>query len=378
MFTSMENSYSAELGDNELYDFLINAPKKFRENERIKKFQMKNGDFIHCVLWNFHFYISGTDIVKILIYRFQMEGKPINNLKKFEEGIFSDLRNLKPGIDATLEGPRSDFLEFLYKNGCIRTQKKQKVFYWYSVPHDALFCDAIERDLRRETYYATNKPYSPGIFNNTNKTSRNIVKQAKKPADLRNSLFCNNEIFHVIPERKSKNSDLLNKTLFYQDEQMPNIIKRPSEKKSSILDEIVNYNKRVIQGNRYFNDNSSKMTDQYPIRNMETLSVEESRINMESGDKDTLLFAQQKNNNISKVAASLFNKEKECITFESQSKSDLCDKLRYFNDIDISLQRSKLSQCEQKKEELNDLLEITGKVQLISEKPQNNTDKLSN
>lgn len=36
-------------------------------------------------------------------------------IKKFEEGIFSDLRNLKPGIDATLEDPRSDFLEFLYK-----------------------------------------------------------------------------------------------------------------------------------------------------------------------------------------------------------------------------------------------------------------------
>ncbi|RKO82733.1 STE like transcription factor-domain-containing protein, partial [Blyttiomyces helicus] len=72
------------------------------------------------------------------------------NLKKFEEGIFSDLRNLKPGIDATLEEPRSDFLEVLYKNNCIRTQKKQKVFYWFSVPHDRLFMDALERDLKRE------------------------------------------------------------------------------------------------------------------------------------------------------------------------------------------------------------------------------------
>lgn len=26
----------------------------------------------------------------------------------------------------------------------------QKVFYWYSVPHDRLFLDALERDLRRE------------------------------------------------------------------------------------------------------------------------------------------------------------------------------------------------------------------------------------
>ncbi|WUR02137.1 Ste12-like transcription factor [Vairimorpha necatrix] len=145
--------------DKELFDFLSNAPKEFREGEQIKKYQMKNGDFIHCVLWNMHFYLTGTDIVKILLYRFQTSGRQLSNLKKFEEGIFSDLRNLKPGIDATLEGPRSEFLEFLYKNGCIRTQKKQKVFYWYSVPHDALFCDAMERDMRRETQMISYNKY---------------------------------------------------------------------------------------------------------------------------------------------------------------------------------------------------------------------------
>ncbi|KAK6090929.1 hypothetical protein P3W45_000174 [Vairimorpha bombi] len=145
--------------DKDLFGFLSNAPKEFREGEQIKKYQMKNGDFIHCVLWNMHFYLTGTDIVKILLYRFQTSGRQLTNLKKFEEGIFSDLRNLKPGIDATLEGPRSEFLEFLYKNGCIRTQKKQKVFYWYSVPHDALFCDAMERDMRRETHMISYNKY---------------------------------------------------------------------------------------------------------------------------------------------------------------------------------------------------------------------------
>ena len=99
-----------------------------------------------------HFYITGTDIVKILIWRFQNSNKQLGNMKKFEEGVFSDLRNLKPGVDASLEVQRSEFLEFLYKNGCIRTQKKQKVFYWYSVPHEPLFCDALERDMRRDSY----------------------------------------------------------------------------------------------------------------------------------------------------------------------------------------------------------------------------------
>ena len=88
--------------------------------------------------------------MRCLAFRFQAFGRPVKNSKKFEEGIFSDLRNLKAGNDASLEEPKSPFLDFLYKNNCIRTQKKQKVFYWYSVPHDRLFLDALERDLKRE------------------------------------------------------------------------------------------------------------------------------------------------------------------------------------------------------------------------------------
>ena len=88
--------------------------------------------------------------MRSLTYRFFAFGRPVVNTKKFEEGIFSDLRNLKPGTDASLEEPKSEFLDLLYKNNCIRTQKKQKVFYWFSVPHDRLFLDALERDLKRE------------------------------------------------------------------------------------------------------------------------------------------------------------------------------------------------------------------------------------
>ena len=76
--------------------------------------------------------------------------RPVKNIRKFEEGVFSDLRNLKPGIDASLEESKSELLSFLHRSKCIRTQKKQKVFYWFSVPHDRLFMDALERDLKRE------------------------------------------------------------------------------------------------------------------------------------------------------------------------------------------------------------------------------------
>ncbi|KAJ3055415.1 homeodomain transcription factor ste12 [Rhizophlyctis rosea] len=131
--------------------FLSTAPSTWVPGEVLKRFPLPNGEYITCIYWSNMFYITGTDIVRSLMFRFHAFGRPVRNVKKFEEGVFSDLRNLKAGTDACLEEPRSEFLELLYKNNCIRTQKKQKVFYWYSVPHDRLFMDALERDLKRES-----------------------------------------------------------------------------------------------------------------------------------------------------------------------------------------------------------------------------------
>jgi hypothetical protein len=137
----------------ELRNFLANAPMSMPTDHdpAVRKFKMSNGEEISCVLYNRRFFITGTDVVKILIFRFQQLGRGILNPKKFEEGVFSDLRNLKPGTEAVLEEPRSEFLEFLHKHGCIRTQKKQKVFFWNKVPHDDLFREALERNLKRVT-----------------------------------------------------------------------------------------------------------------------------------------------------------------------------------------------------------------------------------
>ncbi len=137
------------------------------------------------------FHISGTDIVRCLSFRFQAFGRPVKNSKKFEEGIFSDLRNLKSGTDASLEEPKSGFLDFLYKNNCIRTQKKQKVFYWYSVPHDRLFLDALERDLKREkmsqeaTTMAVNEPALSFEFD----SSQSLFEQLTKAQQANSSSF---------------------------------------------------------------------------------------------------------------------------------------------------------------------------------------------
>ncbi|KAJ2274113.1 hypothetical protein J3F81_002370 [Coemansia sp. RSA 371] len=152
---------------SDLAGFLVNAPSLFEEGPiqdeevdpdiscgshkgAIRRFCFGNGDKLSCVRWDAQFHITSTDIIRALVHRFEDIKRPVVNIKKFEEGVFSDLRCLKPGTDARLELPRSEFLELLYKHHCVRTQKKQKVFYWTSVPHDMLFRDALERDLKRE------------------------------------------------------------------------------------------------------------------------------------------------------------------------------------------------------------------------------------
>jgi transcription factor STE12 len=178
--------------DNLKY-FLISAPVDWQPEQYIRRFLLPTGEYVSCVLWNNLFHISGTDIVRCLSFRFQAFGRPVKNSKKFEEGIFSDLRNLKSGTDASLEEPKSAFLDFLYKNNCIRTQKKQKVFYWYSVPHDRLFLDALERDLKREKMgqEATTVAVSEPALSFQYDSSQSLYDQLTKAQQANSSSFNN-------------------------------------------------------------------------------------------------------------------------------------------------------------------------------------------
>ena len=72
----------------------------------LNRFLLPNAEYVSCVLWGGLYHITGTDIVRALVFRFEAFGRPVRNMKKFEEGVFSDLRNLKPGVDACLEEPK--------------------------------------------------------------------------------------------------------------------------------------------------------------------------------------------------------------------------------------------------------------------------------
>lgn len=136
---------------DDLKFFLATAPANWQEHQIIRRYYLNTEEgFVSCVYWNNLYFITGTDIVRCVVYRFEQFGREIVDRKKFEEGVFSDLRALKCGEDAILESSKSNFLEFLYRNSCLRTQKKQKVFFWFSVEHDKLFTDALERDLKKE------------------------------------------------------------------------------------------------------------------------------------------------------------------------------------------------------------------------------------
>ncbi|KAH7103745.1 STE like transcription factor-domain-containing protein [Auriculariales sp. MPI-PUGE-AT-0066] len=183
--------------------FLATAPSRFNQaqhphhpqmpfqHQNLRRLQLPNQDFVSCVLWNGRYHVTGTDIVRALLLRFEAFGRPVRNMKKFEEGVFSDLRNLKPNQDACLEEPKSPFLDLLFKYQCIRTQKKQKVFYWSVLgSHDRLFLDAIERDLKREKMgqESTTMVAAEPALSFSYDQKRSLYEQFGKPESIPSSL----------------------------------------------------------------------------------------------------------------------------------------------------------------------------------------------
>ncbi|KAH3662253.1 hypothetical protein OGAPHI_005501 [Ogataea philodendri] len=177
---------------DDLKFFLATAPVNWHENQVIRRYFLnKEEGFVSCVYWNNLYFITGTDIVRCIAYKIHHFGRTIIDRKKFEEGIFSDLRALKCGTDAILENPRSPFLKFLHKNQCLRTQKKQKVFFWFSVPHDKLFAEALERDLKKEygnqpaTTKAVCEPSLSMTFDHSIPLTDQIMKHIEKDGGAR-------------------------------------------------------------------------------------------------------------------------------------------------------------------------------------------------
>jgi hypothetical protein len=117
------------------------------------------GETIHCVLWDGCAYITSYDIMKVLKVLVLDDGTgsltgPAEidvEGKKFEENVFSVLRQLKVGTSCRLEEAKSPFLDWLVRHDCIRTQKKQKVYFWHDVQFQVLAREIRGRCLRNGT-----------------------------------------------------------------------------------------------------------------------------------------------------------------------------------------------------------------------------------
>lgn len=134
---------------NQLKIFLATAPTLFDTSKflDIKTHTLPNGDKISCILYDSIFYISSNDILKILYFRLEVIGRSLeyDHLKKFKEWVFSDLRKLKQDQDWILEESNSKLLEFLLSKNVIKKAAKQKVYYWWSVPHEDLLSSIVYR-----------------------------------------------------------------------------------------------------------------------------------------------------------------------------------------------------------------------------------------
>ncbi|KAI3660867.1 hypothetical protein MP638_006624 [Amoeboaphelidium occidentale] len=132
--------------------FILKANTLTSGHQDMVTFKLRDDVVITCCQWKHRCFITGTDIVRLLVYRFEeFTGKSPLSMKKFEEGIFSDLRRLQAPQDCVLENTRSDFLVHLFDYDCVRSKKKQKVFFWPSFQriYQNIFCDAVERELAR-------------------------------------------------------------------------------------------------------------------------------------------------------------------------------------------------------------------------------------
>lgn len=150
--------------------FVETAYQEWSASLAARYLELSNKSRIACVAWDGEFYISGTDILKIVQFRLRQAGIRDADPRKIERGIISTLRGLRPGRSSILLESRDPLMSRLDALGCIKTRKRQKVFLWDAVDHQRLFQDALARELRRgllplhiptdPQYYSYPMPYT--------------------------------------------------------------------------------------------------------------------------------------------------------------------------------------------------------------------------
>lgn len=143
-----------QIAVDELGRFLAGAPfathaaADVPSNQIFNQHILGNGEAISCVIWNGSHYITLTDIERVVTARLYAIGRDVIDRRKLQTVITSFLRNLKLNSGYILESSKSELLQLLFKTSCIRSQKKQKVFLWFAVPHEQIFQAVLDRELK--------------------------------------------------------------------------------------------------------------------------------------------------------------------------------------------------------------------------------------
>lgn len=131
------------------------------------QFILPSGEPVSRIRWLGLDYISSTDVIRILSFRFLVLGRRVKDSKQFEIAARSMLRNcpcsailgkvrfpLTADFHANTHNislrEQSELVHALYAYGGIRTRTTHNVFAWSTFDHNRLFLDLLDKDLSSE------------------------------------------------------------------------------------------------------------------------------------------------------------------------------------------------------------------------------------
>lgn len=87
------------------------------------------GESVSCVYWKHQTLLSSNDIIKAVRFIVDPEGLLDITPRKFEEHVFSVLRQYQLSLHYVMEESNSSVLNYMQQNQIIKTKKRQKLFY---------------------------------------------------------------------------------------------------------------------------------------------------------------------------------------------------------------------------------------------------------
>lgn len=174
LLPSFLSRYSTEADVRQLETFLDFAPSHPLIHHAVNSgtpailsFVLPGESQISCIAWDGLIWITGEDIIRVVQARFEAVGRPVHRFKEFRGLIVSYLRRPFEGYHKELDNVwftymnmeaeltslqifQSEFLHYLREHRCIRTRKRQKVYYWFNDRFDTLFNDILQNDSRLE------------------------------------------------------------------------------------------------------------------------------------------------------------------------------------------------------------------------------------